>query len=145
MRFPEIQVLNVRRFAHPFRPAVVRALVPERHPGVYLLLRDGSPIYVGRSDACSRSRLVGHPLLDLATHFSWQPCRGAEHAFHVEAFWFHALRDRGLPILNRVHPARPGGGDRTCPFCGASDLDAVRFALEGGGQPVSARATLDLN
>jgi hypothetical protein len=40
------------RLALPAHSNWIRALVPSGHPGAYLLLRDNTPIYVGRSDYC---------------------------------------------------------------------------------------------
>jgi len=113
--------LELGRYAFPFTPCMVRGVIPQGRAGVYLLLKDGAPIYVGRSDSCTRNRLIRHPLLGCASHFSWQPCRDAGLAYHMEAFWYHALLDQSLGILNRAHPARPRHTGRTCPFCNEAD------------------------
>lgn len=128
---PELLELGLKRFAFALTSAMVRAIIPSGRVGVYLLLLDESPLYVGRSDTCIRTRLAGHPMLGRATHFSWQPCRDAVHAFHLEAFWYHALRESGLPIRNQTHPARPAGLKQTCPFCRSTELDSLRQALRG--------------
>lgn len=115
------------RHAFPLRPAVVRALVGSGVPGVYLLLRDGSPAYVGRSDICVQTRLADHPLMGVAQHFVWQPCRTVVHAFHMESYWYHILREAGIGA-NLIHPARPAGQAEPCPFCHAAENTTISFS-----------------
>jgi hypothetical protein len=112
------------RYPLPFRPGFVRVAVSPRHPGVYLLLRRGRPIYIGRSDRCVRARLARHPYLGRADQFVWYPCRSAVHAFYLESFWYHALREEGV-ARNLIHPARPAGSGIACPFC--SDVPETRL------------------
>lgn len=104
------------RHAFPFMPRVIRALVAPGVPGVYLLLKEGRAVYVGRSDSCVQTRLASHPYLQVASHFVWQPCRSRLHAFHMESYWYHLLHDAGAGA-NLIHPARPAGDAEPCPFC----------------------------
>ncbi len=116
------------RFAFRFLPKVVRAMIPTEMIGAYLLITNGTPVYIGRSDHCVQSRLSKHPLLGCASHFVWEPCRSSLCAFYLEAFWFHQLQN-SFDLLNTIHPARPLGFDHPCPFCNTKDIDALRFAL----------------
>jgi hypothetical protein len=117
-----------RRFAFELTPATVRAVIPKGALGVYLLLKNGTPLYVGRSDSCVRERLATHAIDGVATHFAWEPCGDDHRAFVLESFWYHHMRD--LPgILNVVHPARPVGSNGRCPFCEDGDVAALAYAL----------------
>lgn len=108
------------RLAFVATPSVVRALVAPQRPGAYTLLQMTLPIYVGRSDHCLQTRLVGHPLLPVATHVAWQTCASPTEAYRLESAWFHQLC--GAPsLINRIHPARPAGADFNCPFCSTGD------------------------
>lgn len=104
-------------------PSVVRALVPEGWAGVYMLLRDAVPFYVGRSDTCLRARLAAHPLLTLATHVTWETCASSLHAYRLESAWFHTLQ-LTAEFTNRNHPAHPSGEPNSCPFCSTGDCQA---------------------
>ncbi len=115
------------RLAFRFTPAAIRLYVPGQVIGSYLLLDHGHPVYIGRSDTCLRRRLESHPLLGATSHVAWEAASTPERAFLSEAFWFHELR-RDHPVLNLVHPARPAGSDRNCPYCGAGQ--AERRALQ---------------
>lgn len=125
-----------QRLALLFAPRVVSTMVPPGFVGVYLLLKDRRPVYVGRSDHCVRSRLLAHPLLQVATHFVWEPCRDPTAAYHLEAFWFHRLLDTSKP-RNLVHPARPEGSLKRCPFCDDGDECALVQALQECGGSAS--------
>jgi len=137
-RDPKLLELGRKRYAHPLTSAMVRVIVPPGHAGVYLLLRERAPLYVGRSDTCTQGRLASHPLLGCATHFVWQPCRDPSHAYHSEAFWYHALSEVTPALRNQCHPARPRGAVQTCPFCGDQDLDAIQYALQSATAKVGA-------
>lgn len=116
------------RFAFRLASGTIRAVIPRGAAGVYLLLKDGAPLYVGRSDLCVRERLATHALAGTATHFVWEPCEDPDRAFVLESFWFHRLRD--LPaVLNAVHPASPKGSEVHCPFCDDGDVAALAYAL----------------
>jgi hypothetical protein len=114
--------------------------VAARMPGVYLLLRGGSPVYVGRSDTCVQTRLASHPYIGVAEHFVWQPCRSVRHAFHLEPYWFHALQDMG-GAGNLIHPARPAGKEEPCPFCPQHNDVSITYAVPAVQYPNGADAT----
>jgi hypothetical protein len=120
---------EVRRIAFRLTPHVVRTLVPRDAVGAYLLLRAGTSIYVGRSDTCVQHRLVAHPLLGVASHFAWEPCRSPALAFAMEAAWYHQFLAPAR-MLNLIHPARPVGYGRPCPFCEVMNVKALTRALQ---------------
>jgi hypothetical protein len=125
---------SARRFAFRARPRVIQALISVDLIGAYILLRDGHPIYIGRSDTCLRSRLINHGLLTACEHVVWQICASPQLAFHQEAACFHELS--GTPgCLNRIHPARPWGQRSGCPFCLRGVRAAVLRALGRLDQP----------
>jgi hypothetical protein len=117
-----------KRVAFLAKAALIRLFVPEGAVGVYMLLNNKIPFYVGRSDTCSRTRLLSHPLLTAATHIAWEPCRDQLQAFRMEAAWFHAFEPSKL--LNQIHPARPSGNFENCPFCDAGDCLAWMHAMQ---------------
>jgi hypothetical protein len=125
-------VTPITRFccvAFRFAPVVVRAFVPPDHIGTYLLMRGEEAIYVGRSDHCVRRRLLGHPLMEDATHFLWQPARSAFSAFSLESHWFHRLVNSAGHYMNDIHPARPLQATRSCPWCNPAEPVALRRAV----------------
>jgi hypothetical protein len=91
-----------------YETEVVRRIVPAGAPGVYVLIRRGgqrlSPVYVGRSDRCLRSRLLRHPYRE-PEYFAFAVCRSPLVAYLAErrAYWW--LR----PVLNEAFPALPDG------------------------------------
>lgn len=91
-----------------YETEVVRRAVPADVPGVYVLLRPAgqrpSPVYVGRSDRCLRSRLLKHPHRK-SEYFAFAECRSPLVAYLAErrAYWW--LR----PVLNEAFPALPDG------------------------------------
>jgi hypothetical protein len=119
---------EAHRFAFRFRQRVIRAIVPIRTRGAYLLLSGENPLYIGRSDHCVQSRLAGHPLLGIATHFLWEPCGSSVRAFCLEAFWYHRLAGE-LGGLILIHPASPVGSGFGCPFCSMDDEAGLADAL----------------
>ena len=115
---------------------MIRAFVAPGHPGAYLLFVGGVPVYVGRSDRCVQTRLVGHPYLGRAEHFVWHPCTRPEQAFRMESYWYHQLTDAGH-ARNLIHPARPTGAARGCPFCRVLDGILIDHSGEGVGDALS--------
>jgi hypothetical protein len=115
---------EMKRVGFRFDRAVVRATIPASIVGVYCLLVEAIPVYIGRSDRCLLTRLAQHPLENIATHFIWEPSRERWAAFCLESYWWHRLSE--FPDLeNRIHPARPKGIDRRCPHCDPRDHDAL--------------------
>lgn len=114
---------EARQLAFLATPAVVRAFLPPKNPGVYMLLRMGVPFYVGRSDNCLRTRLAHHPLLPMATHVAWHTCTTSLQAWRLESAWFHRLR-KSSELHNQIHPAQPAGESNSCPFCSTGDCQA---------------------
>lgn len=130
----------INRLAIPADPSWLRTLIPSGVIGSYLLLDKDRPIYVGRSDTCLQSRLTHHELLGSASHVIWEICSSVRRAFHIEAFWYDRLKPKGL--LNQVHPARPSGDSRPCPFCGI-DEDLIGVALMPMVANVSSLRSID--
>ena len=124
-----------RRVAIPASHGWVGAMLPRGTIGVYVLMRNTAPIYVGRSDHCLRSRLLGHELFPSATHVIWEPCGADRRAFELEAFWFHQLRSRP-DVLNLAHPGRPNGYPAACPYCNVEQGFDERFKVIGSDGPV---------
>jgi hypothetical protein len=116
----------------PADPKWLRALLPRRVIGGYMLFRHGEAFYVGRSDYCLQTRLAEHALLGDATHVCWHTCGSPQQAFRFESYWYDALKPTGS-LWNLIHPAKPHGDPRSCPFC---DLrgPAIRAALPFAGQ-----------
>ncbi len=127
---PTIFAGTGHRFAFPLLPRSVRALVPPRCVGAYMMLRAGRPLYVGRSDTCVQTRLAAHSLVGVATHFVWEPCTNAIAAFSLESFWFHRISDQD-GVLNLSHPASPRQTAMVCPFRSIGDSAALAHALAG--------------
>jgi len=117
-----------RRFGFIAVPQWLRATIPSQAVGVYMLLRDEKPFYVGRSDHCLVSRLCDHERLLDASHVVWEVCSSAEQAFRLESAWFHILSTDGS-IENVIHPARPAGYLRQCPFCDETGMKALVYML----------------
>lgn len=109
-------------------PQWIRATIPEKSIGVYMLLREGTPFYVGRSDHCVSTRLCNHEKLFRASHVVWEPCHSREHAYRLEAAWYHILANGG-EIENEIHPSKPSGYEARCPFCDQRDIDALIHAI----------------
>lgn len=124
----ELLLDEPKRVAFVATASYIRLFVPKRTIGVYMLLSNKIPVYVGRSDTCSRTRLLNHPLLPTTTHIAWEPCRDQLQAFRMEAAWFHALESSKL--LNQIHPARPSGNSEKCPFCDTRDCLAWTHAMQ---------------
>ena len=125
---------RVHRVAVPADSGWLVSMIPQGIVGAYMMFSDDRPFYVGRSDSCLRGRLLGHPLLKAATHVIWEVCPTARRAFHMEAYWYDRLSPSGT-LINKVHPARPCGDARPCPFC--FDGDLVRAAMPFGRRPLA--------
>lgn len=123
-----IDAVEWRRAAYRMEPTVLRAFIPPSVPGTYVLLHEREPVYVGRSDTCVLHRLCAHEHAREATHVTWEPCRTPERAFRLESALFHALAPPGR-LINQLHPAKPAGYDKDCPFCGTGVDRALSFAL----------------
>lgn len=115
-----------RSIAVPFEPAWVRAMLAPRLKGAYVLIRDGHPCYVGRSDSCLLRRLVAHEHRRRSSHVIWTLRQDAIHAYLAECHWYHRLGASG-GLINERHPASPRPGV-SCPFCDA-DLVEARAAV----------------
>lgn len=111
-----------QRYAMSFESRVVRQLIPCELPGTYMLYDGSTPVYVGRSDRCLRSRLLSHPYRGRASHVCWQPMASPLDAFRLEGIWFHDLPP--IQRWNLAHPARPHGTDAECPGCWAESAIA---------------------
>lgn len=115
---------------HRFEPSVVRSVVPHGVVGVYQLARyeNGQLIigYVGRSDSDLQKRLAGHNLMYAFDYFWFHKVRNPHSAFLAEAGMWHALKDE-LALVNKAHPAVPGGKAVGCPYCRA--LAQIRRTL----------------
>lgn len=116
------------RLAFGTEPRWLGAIIPQGVIGVYMLLRDRRPFYVGRSDHCVLTRLRKHPWLCEASHVVWEPCATPRHAYHQESAWYHFLLIEGS-IRNRVHPARPTNYRAYCPFCDTRDMEGLKYVL----------------
>ena len=117
-----------QRFGYALHPIFLRTVIPTGVIGTYLLLNNGNPIYVGRSDTCILTRLLSHEHLSSATHVVWEPCKTKVHAFALESAWYHDpyISDR---LINKIHPARPMDFDFECPFCNKNDAEALKRSL----------------
>jgi hypothetical protein len=104
-----------------FVPAVIRKVVAPGKPGAYALGNDRGgfvPGYVGRSDACLRSRLLSHNHLYRFEYFVFRYEPSATAAFQTECELFHVYGQLGVRLHNLVHPAQPVGAADGCPYCG---------------------------
>ena len=117
-----------RRVGHIVLPDVLKTVIPRGQIGAYLLLNNGKPIYIGRSDHCILTRLLRHERIKNATHVVWEPCKSVDQAFALEAAWYHHPQIGGS-LINQIHPARPKGYQGDCPFCKGKDDNALVFAL----------------
>jgi len=126
-----------KRIAFAATASFIRLFVPKRAIGVYMLFSNKIPFYIGRSDTCSRTRLLNHPLLAITTHIAWKPCRDQLQGFRMEAAWFHASDPSQL--LNQIYPARPSGNLEICPFCDTGDclawMHTMRQSQAKGAAP----------
>lgn len=130
-----VERLPPKRLAFRLDPPTIRALIPPHTCGAYILLDGETPIYVGRSDACLRTRLATHNHRGSATHVLWEIARTPKSAYLLEAYWFH----RQDFHLNQIHPACPAGTFATCPFCDPRALNALQTALDH--QPLHLNGT----
>ena len=93
---------------------LIRALIPTKLTGTYVLYDAGDPIYVGRSDRDLQQRLLQHAASGRGEYFSYDALWHPLAAFEVECSLFHAL---GSEVGNVLHPARPDYVSARCPFC----------------------------
>lgn len=93
---------------------LIRAIIPARLIGTYVLYRQGSPVYIGRSDTDLRRRLLEHSARARGDYFTYDVHHTSTQAFEVECSLFHALRPA---LTNVLHPDRPDYGTEMCPFC----------------------------
>jgi hypothetical protein len=123
-----LEIAPLTHYVIRFTPSVIRDSVPGDTGGVYLLSIGPHPLYIGRSDAGLRQRLLRHNLRGTATHFVWSATRTPIRAYRLECAWYHSLRH--APYLrNAAHPGRPVGSGLSCPFCVPADAGALRAAL----------------
>ena len=105
--------------------ATICKLVPEGKPGTYFLgekLDDRFYVlYVGRSDACLRTRLLQHANAGIFNFFRFRMSRSTTGAFKKECYAFHSYKE----LKNKVHPAN--NGTCNCPIC--SCVDEFQTAL----------------
>jgi hypothetical protein len=137
MSLPVLHPQAFSRFAIPADPAWIRSMVPEGVAGAYLLLREGRPFYVGRSDSCLAGRLTRHELLGQASHLLWEVCRDPVRAYHCEAYLYDSSRHTP-GFLNRVHPARPAGYEGGCPFC-SIEAEHIQSLIKRWRAPMANR------
>lgn len=104
----------VRARSYRLLPWLVRALIPPRRVGTYVLSNGGGPTYVGRSDNDLRERLLNHAATQKARYFTYQVYPTPEKAFIAECAAYHALKGS---VTNLIHPAVPSGNKVRCPFC----------------------------
>lgn len=104
------------RRAYRLRPWLVRALIPARRTGSYVLFAGNRATYAGRSDTDLSRRLVGHARAGSADYFDFDVHPTRERAFIAECAIFHLLVGTAH-ARNVLHPATPAGSDIFCPFC----------------------------
>lgn len=97
------------------RPWLIRALIPPRKIGTYVLYTaQGEPYYIGRSDTDIQRRLLRHCVDRHGEYFTYDAHNTPASAFDVECALFHIL----APWLsNRIHPGRPDFHRIPCAFC----------------------------
>jgi predicted GIY-YIG superfamily endonuclease len=93
---------------------MVRAVIPARLIGTYVLYRKSKPVYIGRSDTDLQRRLLRHSSTGRGDYFTYDVHRTSLQAFEVECSLYHALRP---DITNVLHPDLPNFGTGVCPFC----------------------------
>ncbi|MEU5858959.1 GIY-YIG nuclease family protein [Nocardiopsis dassonvillei] len=96
------------------RPWVVRAMIPQRHIGTYVLFHHGHEHYIGRSDTCLRRRLLQHCTTGHAEYFTYDVHTTPEQAFSMECSLYHTHRHQ---LINIRHPDQPDHQNTPCPFC----------------------------
>jgi hypothetical protein len=97
------------------RPWLIRALIPPRKIGAYVLYTaKGSPYYIGRSDTDIQRRLLRHCTDRCGDYFTYDVYTTPAKAFDMECALFHLLAPR---LSNRIHPDRPDFHQTPCAFC----------------------------
>lgn len=112
-------------------PAILRAHLRANALGVYVLgcYESGRlrVVYVGRSDSCLLTRLLGHEHREQATHVAWKETRNPRQAYHLECTYYHTHLDK-RELLNERHPAAPKGSGLVCPVCSFADQELAEMA-----------------
>lgn len=108
---------------------ILRANLEPNKQGVYVL---GSyedkrfyPVYVGRADSCLLTRLLTHNHRNQVTHVEWRVTSSIRQAYLQECCFYHTYEDEH--ILNKIHPAKPGGTNLICPICCYTEIDMMNF------------------
>lgn len=109
------------------RPWLVRAMIPPALIGTYVLYRDRTAVYIGRSDRDLQQRLLQHSTAGRGDYFTYDIHRHPLIAFDVECSLFHALNEG---LTNRIHPDHPNYQEAKCPFC-ADTLSDIRNSRLG--------------
>ncbi|MGW2933544.1 GIY-YIG nuclease family protein [Streptomyces sp. NPDC001156] len=99
-------------------------MIPDQLIGTYVLFRNGTEYYIGRSDTCLRRRLLAHCTTARADYFTYDVHPTPELAFAMECSLFHGYRHH---LANVLHPDRPDHQNPKCPFC----LDSLASTLTG--------------
>ncbi len=107
-------------------PWLIRAAIPARLIGTYVLYRQRSPVYIGRSDTDLRRRLLEHSAHPRGDYFTYDIHPSPSQAFEVECSLFHALRSE---LSNVLHPHRPHHRAEVCPFCADTLADILNARL----------------
>jgi len=106
-----------------FVPHIVRVMVDEGRPGAYVL-GSGSDFKVGyarRSDSCRCNRLALHNRLYRFEYFIYRYAKTPDEDFLIECEAYHALKQSGVQIVNKYHPAMPAHSGLACPYCAFSN------------------------
>lgn len=112
----------IRHRIYRLQPWLIRALIPPKQVGSYILYRAGEPIYVGRSDTDLQHRLLQHAATSAGDYFRYDVHPSASHAFQAECSLYHAIEG---PLTNRIHPDAPDYLDIDCSFCSSSLSDVL--------------------
>jgi hypothetical protein len=105
-----VSTLN-RKFR--LRSGIVRAIIPKRRIGSYLLSDGRDVSYVGRSDRCLQQRLLNHVHSRRAQFFEYQLHDSPYNSFIAECAGYH---NHDI-LTNKAHPAAPHLLFAVCPFC----------------------------
>lgn len=108
-------------------PNGVRQVVPSDVTGFYRLgfIRNGKfrTLYFGRSDSDLQQRLLTHAGKGWYDHFTFEVTNTIGEAYRLECRDWHLHGDR---LRNHIHPARPDGTKKRCPYCGLEEhLESV--------------------
>ncbi len=98
-----------------YSTSLIRSLIPSGVSGAYVLIKNGLPFYVGRSDTCLMSRLCSHNYMFEATHVYWEVCGTVVRSYHQECYWYTVFLEK-YSLKNKIKPARPIGVEKESPF-----------------------------